>query len=89
VHDRGARHDALGDLNAIAFVADNEGSSAALALPEGDDDTALASLILGKATVLAVLFPILGANVATEVGTINLDLAIKFRALDLDRNGLA
>src|SRR5437763_6751029 len=77
VHDRRARHKALGDFNAVAFVACNESRGAALALAKGDNNATLAGLIFGKATILAILFLVLRTDVAAEIGTINLDNAVK------------
>lgn len=50
-----------------------DGTAAALA--QHDDDTALAGLVLGLATVDPVFLPVLGSDVAAEIGAVDLDLA--------------
>ena len=52
--NEGARRDAVaGDDNAVRFRFANEGERPALALAKGDDDAALAGLVLREAAVNA------------------------------------
>ena len=62
---------------------------AAYALTHGNNHAALAGLVDFQATVLAVFFAVLRANVTAKVCTINLNMAFKrLTSLDLLRHGL-
>ena len=53
-HDRLARDDLCGDIDALGFVHGHERARAALALADGDDDAALARLVFRQAAVNAI-----------------------------------
>jgi hypothetical protein len=75
VHD-GAERDAILDRgNRVALFAEHERQRAAVALAHHDHDLALAGLFLGKASINALGRFILGFDVASEVGTIDLTLS--------------
>lgn len=82
--------DALNDgRHGLGLRTEGEGESLALGLTDHDDDAALAGLVLGKATVAPIRLHVLGTNVATEVGAIHLNVALKGRISRLGGDSLA
>ena len=67
----------LNEGNAVSFRANHGSQGVALALSADDDDTALAGLVFGLAAVNAVFGLVRRADVAAEVCSVNLDLAVK------------
>lgn len=89
IEGRGFRSDASGDRDAFGFLLAHERQCASAALTERDNDAALAGLMLCLAAVYTVLNAICGANVTTDIAAINLDMAIKFLAVDLGSHRFA
>lgn len=84
---RAGRH-ALGDgFNGLAFRLEHERERPTATLAHDDHDAALAGLVLGKATVNAVLDIVRGADMTTEIGAINLDRAGDGHVLHFGRHG--
>lgn len=83
----GALGDARADEAAGGVLGrEHAGQGAAVALADGDDAPALAGLVDGKPAVLAPRLAVLRADVATEVGAI--DLRRFARAADDDTAAL-
>ena len=72
MNDGAARNAVPNDLGTIGLALHDEGQDTARALRQCDDDAAVTVLMFGQAAVYTVLFAVLRANVATEVGTIYL-----------------
>src|SRR5689334_5887698 len=98
VDRRGAIHARLDEVERRVLAGEHRRQRAAQAgsgqrpLPDHDDHLALAALVPGQAPILAVLFPVLRADVAAEVGPVHLDLpagAAEPQAPELQAQGLA
>lgn len=88
--DLGAVSDVLlGQGDALSLALGNEREGAALALAHNDDDAALGVQVDLEATILPVFLAVLRAHGAAEVGTVDLDLALKAVPGRLSRKGLA
>jgi len=67
--DGAARHAILDDGDTIGLTLGDERQDAAFALDQCNNHSAVCVLVLGQSAVLTVLFAVLWANMAAEVGT--------------------
>jgi len=82
--DRGVAGNVLhGQGDAVGFTLGHERLCGAVALPEGDHHPALAVLIFGLATILPVFFVVRRADLAAEIGPVDLDLTRQAHAFHL------
>lgn len=89
VHGRsgGNTLDCMGDTIGLAIF--NKGHGAATAFTHCDDNATVGVLVLNAAAVFPVFLAVLGANVATDIATINLNIAGKRAVIAFQRHCFA
>lgn len=88
--NHGAREsNAAGNVDAFMFSMSYQSEGSAGALPKGDNDAALTSLVASKTTVNSVVLAVLGADVAAEIGAVDLYFAREGMARGFAGDGFA
>jgi hypothetical protein len=88
--DHGAeRHAGADDGGALSLATNHEGQRAARALAQHYDNAAVTVLVCGQAAVLAVLLPVLRANMTAEIRAVDLHHAVEVHGVIARRHRLA